>query len=375
MVKNSSRSSGQKREHSPGNPNPSKKPREASPASTLNSQLNESSEIENKPAGRTAEGSHEKRSSPPLAGSSAKTGSPYVWSDIRLQSFTKKTDHSSNSVVNANPYQDVIDNLIQLTRVNDYLKSRDIPERVLTVDVAALYRNNLPVISRIMQIAFAPSKDFLVNLALIDPGEFSLHGERIVHGSLVSQSFFMIGSVVYSDLFGLTTSKQICIQPLHCLWPHMAAAIGRIFGIGAKRVLMNNGFRRGLSFTSWFKNYESKAPAPFVPVNGKQHGPSVRPRDEPVPVFDCRARFKLSAYHLSPPIKVDPENGSIVLVIFTVVLRLADPPNDSDGEKPETPLLTYLTPLEPIGIVGTNTDENVFAVKYDEQDDPAEKLY
>ncbi|KAK0431282.1 hypothetical protein EV421DRAFT_1743266 [Armillaria borealis] len=124
----------------------------------------------------------------------------------------------------------------------------------------------------------------------------------------------------------------------------------------------------------------------------KKSSLAIHPRDEPVPVFDCRARFKLSAYHLSPANKVDPENGSIVLVIFTVgrykelsysvasynvqvVLRLADPPKDFDGEKPETPLPTYLTPLEPIGILGTNADENVFAVKYDEQDDPAEKLY
>lgn len=225
----------------------------------------------------------------------------------------------------------------------------------------------------------------------------------------------------------------------------MAAAIGQIFGIGAKQVLMNNGFWRGLSFMSWFKNNECECNAEVycIPLTRLQlrHQPHLslsmennmdrvrRPpvfmnknqldeifpsclsswqarwvftvwvtdmktdiRSNIVPVFDCWARFKLSVYHLSPPIKVDPENGSIVLVIFTVgqykelsysvasynvqvVLRLADPPNDSDGEKPETPLPTYLTPLEPIGIVGTNTDENVFTVKYDKQDDPTEKLY
>lgn len=105
---------------------------------------NESSEIKNKPAGQSSEGNT-------LAGSSAKTDSPYVWSDIQLQSFTEKTVHSSNSVVNANPYQDVIDNLIQLTRVNDYLKSRDILERVPTVDITALYRNNLPIIRYLIE--------------------------------------------------------------------------------------------------------------------------------------------------------------------------------------------------------------------------------
>ncbi len=111
-----------------------------------------------------------------------------------------------------------------------------------------------------------------------------------------------------------------------------------------------------------------------------------------VPVFDCRGSFKLSSYHAKPPIKVDPEDGSIVLVIFKirrykeisysvasynvqVVLHLADPPTDSDGEKPSTPLPTYLHDLKPIGVIGSDDGEDLFAVNENTEDDPAENVY
>ncbi|SJL16366.1 uncharacterized protein ARMOST_19888 [Armillaria ostoyae] len=431
MARSSGRSGALKREHSPEIPSPVKKTRETSPTSTLNSQPEETLAMRNQLSEHPSKGSHVIASTvnvvPPTIKGKALEG-PVVLDEntVYLEDIdpsmpkssprkdsvpasaqaspTKNLESEAGSSAkavpppasgpNANPYQDVAESLVQLTRVNDYIKSRDIPKRVPTVDVAALYRNNWPVIRRIMHIAFAPSKNYLVNLALVDPADFSMHSDRVIRTTIMSQSFSMIGSVVYSDLFGLTTSKQLCIQPLHFLWPRTAAAIGQIFSVGAKRILMNNGYRRGLSFTSWFRNNESKAPdpGPYVPVTGKRHSLSIRPRDQPVPVFDCRAPFKLSAYHLCPADKVDPENGSIVLVIFTlgqykklnynvasyniqVVLRLANPPSGTDGEKPETPLPTYLTPLEPIGISGDHEDENVFATKDDENDDAAERVY
>ncbi len=111
--------------------------------------------------------------------------------------------------------------------------------------------------SRIMRIAFAPSKDYLINIVLSDPKELTLHSEHIVRTSISSQSFFIIGSVVYSDLFGQNTSKQICIQPLHFLWPRIAAAVARVFGIAPNRAFMNNGYKGRLSFSSWLKSGDS----------------------------------------------------------------------------------------------------------------------
>ncbi|KAK0479749.1 hypothetical protein IW261DRAFT_1564404 [Armillaria novae-zelandiae] len=362
MTKSGNRTTASKREHSPVVANPAKKARTASPASTLNSQPDEGKEIND---------SHD--------------------NEFGSQNTATLT-RSTPTDLNTNPYRDVANNLVQLTRVNDYLKSRDIPEQVPTVDIAAMYRNNYPIIStsRVMHIAFAPSKDCLTNLALIDPDDYSVHSERVVRATVVPRSFFMLGSVVYSDLFGLSTAKQICIQPLHFLWPRTAAAIGHVFEVGPKKVLMNNGYRRGLSFTSWLKSSETSTATPDIPVNGKRHGPAIRPRDQPVPVFDCRGPFKLSSYHTCPADNVDPENGSIVLIIFTlgrykelgynvvsynvqVVLRLADTPSDDDGKKPVVPLPAYLTSLEPVGVIGVSETENVFID--DGEDDSTENVY
>ncbi|KAK0219148.1 hypothetical protein IW262DRAFT_1298234 [Armillaria fumosa] len=229
-----------------------------------------------------------------------------VSADAELNSLAERGSTNPN----ANPYEAIANSLIRLTPVNDYIKSRDIPERVLTINVATLYRNNFPVISC--------SAEFL-------------------HAQLSS------------------------------------AAIGQIFEVGIKKVLMSNGYCRGLSFSSWLKT-----------------GDCIRPRDEPVPVFDCRGPFKLSSYHTCPASKVDPENGSIVLMIFTlnryrelsynitsyniqVVLQLADLPSDEDGEKPATPLPAYLMSLEPVGVTGIVDTKNVFAVQ--EDDDTAEKFF
>ncbi|KAK0470898.1 hypothetical protein IW261DRAFT_1572585 [Armillaria novae-zelandiae] len=358
MPKTSGHAPTPKRDHSPVVVNPSKKARTASPASTLNSQPDDLLDVEDD-----------------------------VSADAGLKATSVENPASSS---NDNPYTTIANSIIHLTPVNDYIKSRDIPERVPTVNVAKLYRNNYPVISQLMHIAFAPSKDYLMNISLIDPDDFMIHSDCVIRTSLVAQSFFMLGSVVYSDLFGTTTSKQICIQPLHCLWPRTAAAIGHIFGLGIKKVLMNNGFRQGLSFTSWLKSGDFHGSGSTIPVNGKRHGPAIRSRDEPVPIFDCHGPFKLSSYHTCPTSMVDPENGSIVLVIFTlnryrelsynvasynvqVILQLADPPSDNDADKPTTPLPPYLTSMEPIGVKGSVDTENVFALA--EDDDVSEKVY
>ncbi|KAK0471491.1 hypothetical protein IW261DRAFT_1425127 [Armillaria novae-zelandiae] len=279
-----------------------------------------------------------------------------VEDDISADADSKTTsvkNTASNS--NNNPYAVIANSIIHLMPVNDYIKSRDIPERVPTVNVATLYRNNYPVIIRLMHIAFAPSKDNLMNICLVDPDNFTIHSERVIRNSLVAQT----------------------------------AAIGHIFGLGVKKVLMNNGFRRGLSFTSWLKSGDFQGSGSTIPVNGRRHGPAIHSRDEPVPVFDCRGPFKLSSYHTCPASTVDPDNGSIILVIFTlnryrelsynvasynvqVVLRLADPPSDNDAEKPATPLPAYLTSMEPIGVRGLVDTENVFAVA--EEDDTSERL-
>ncbi|KAK0440477.1 uncharacterized protein EV420DRAFT_1485942 [Desarmillaria tabescens] len=214
------------------------------------------------------------------------------------------------STTNANPYQAIVSALIPLGRVKDYIKSKEIPDRVPTVDVAALYRNNLPVIH-----------------------------------------FFIVGSVVYSDLFGLSTSKQICIQPLHFLWPRAAAAIGRIFGVGPNKVLMNNGFKGGLSFTSWLKSGDS------------------------MPVFDCQAPFKLSIYNTCPLNKVDPENGSIVLIIFTLGHYKEILQQNLTGRNPEKPLPMYLSTLDAVGVSGDDDNKNAFVGNASMEDDSEENVY
>ncbi len=106
---------------------------------------------------------------------------------------------------------------------------------------------------RVLLLAFAPSKTNLVNLALSDPSECSVSSDKIIHGLPYPQSFFLIGSVVYSDLFGGDTTKQICIRPLDFLFPRVTAIIGRVFGTAPGGMLFFNGYRGGMSFMSWTK--------------------------------------------------------------------------------------------------------------------------
>ncbi|KAK0505517.1 hypothetical protein EDD18DRAFT_1344332 [Armillaria luteobubalina] len=117
---------------------------------------------------------------------------------------------------------------------------------------------------------------------------------------------------------------------------------------------------------------------------------AIHSHDEPVPVFNCHGPFKLSTYNKCPITKVDPENGSIVLIIFTlsrykelsyniasynirVMLQLTDPSTEDDGKKPNKPLPTYLTPLHPIGITGEENNKDIFVAL--DNNEPAEKEY
>lgn len=45
-----------------------------------------------------------------------------------------------------NPYEHVIAGLTLLPRVKDYLKSKNIPDRVPRINIAALYRGNPPLV-------------------------------------------------------------------------------------------------------------------------------------------------------------------------------------------------------------------------------------
>ncbi|KAK0466115.1 uncharacterized protein EV420DRAFT_1474913 [Desarmillaria tabescens] len=336
--------------------------------------------------GQSQEASHDGDGVPLTDGTSKDaSGEPSV------AEHTAGNNHTHEALVG--PYQCIVNTLVPLPRIQDYIKSREMPERVPTVNIGHLFSSNLPVVQHVIHLAFAPSKENLVNLALIDPMEFALHSERVVHTTLVAQSFFIIGSVVYSDLFNVGNTKQICIQPLHFLWPRVAAVIGRIFDVSPGSVLLNNGFQGGLSFSSWLKGDRNKSSsAKSFPVNRRWHGPTIRPWNEPVPIFDCRSRFKLSTYNTAPKYTEDPENGSIVLIIFTlgrykelsykvasyniqVILKLTNSPTEGDGEPARNPLSANLSALEPIGVCGSDEGADDFIPPENEAVDPAEASY
>ncbi|KAK0431616.1 hypothetical protein EV421DRAFT_1911709 [Armillaria borealis] len=242
--------------------------------------------------------------------------------------------------------------------------------------------NNL---RRVLLLAFALSKSNLVNLALADPSEFSVVSEQLIHGLPYPQSFFLIGSVVYSDLFGEDTTKQICMEPLDLSFPRVAAILGHVFGTAPGGALLFNGYRGGMSFQSWMKS-DSNRNVCSCAVNGKRHGPgtyhsccilnqltssltAIRAWDEPVPVFDCRVGFRLSQYHLNAKCHADPDEGDVILIICTVgryrnlsynvmslnvqvVLKIADSPTVTDRDKPVHPLPSWFYELHSFGVSG-----------------------
>ena len=111
----------------------------------------------------------------------------------------------------------------------------------------------MSVYRRVLLLAFAPSKTNLVNLTLLDPSESSVSSDKIVHGLPYPQSFFLIGSVVYSDLFGSDTTKQICIRPLDFSFPRVTAVVGHVLGIAPGGTLLFNGYQGGMLFRSYMK--------------------------------------------------------------------------------------------------------------------------
>ncbi|SJL14190.1 uncharacterized protein ARMOST_17645 [Armillaria ostoyae] len=270
------------------------------------------------------------------------------------------------------PYDGILNTLIPVPRVRDLLKTNDISDAVPTFDILRRYRNNKEVIKRVLLLAFVPSKSNLVNLALADPSEFSVVSERLVHGLPYPQSFFLIGSVVYSNLFGKDTTKQICMEPLDLSFPHVAAVLGRVFGTAPGGALLFNGYRGGMSFQSWMKS------------------DTIRAWDEPVPVFDCRAGFRLSQYHLNAKCHADPDEGDVVLIICTVgryrnlsynvmslnvqvVLKIANGPTVKDRDKPARPLPYWFYELRSFGVSG---EEPAAVVDEGEVEyDPEEVVY
>ncbi|SJL12737.1 uncharacterized protein ARMOST_16168 [Armillaria ostoyae] len=208
-----------------------------------------------------------------------------------------RTAHGGFSDDKKNPYEGILRVLIPVPRIRDLLKAKDIADPVPTFNLVRYYRNNRAVIKRVLLLAFAPSKTNLMNLALSDPTECSVSSDKIVHGLPYAQSFFLIGSVVYSDLFGGDTTKQICMRPLDFSFPRVTAVVGRVFGT---------------------------APG----------------------------GFKLSQYHLAPKCFENPEEGDLVLIICTVVLKIADGPTSMDGGKPTRALPAYFGELHGFGVSG-----------------------
>ncbi|KIY68584.1 hypothetical protein CYLTODRAFT_443215 [Cylindrobasidium torrendii FP15055 ss-10] len=53
-------------------------------------------------------------------------------------------------------------------------------------------------------------------------------------------------------------------------------------------------------------------------MDGRKHGPSPRPRDEPIPVFTATKSFDPSMYHKYPTLKGCLHTGDYIYVCFSV---------------------------------------------------------
>ncbi|KAK0432386.1 hypothetical protein EV421DRAFT_1742354 [Armillaria borealis] len=176
----------------------------------------------------------------------------------------------------------IMDAVVPLSRVKDLLWNRDGEERVKTVELVGHLSTKPALLKHLLYISFHPSKPNLHNLALADLSQFKFYQGCISNGSGAAQSFFLIGQVMYSDLFDEDNSKQICIKPLYSHWARSAAVIGS----------------------------DDATTSRLVPINGRKH--------RPVPVFDCKGSFQLTKYHKTTPLEEDPEIGSFVAIIFTI---------------------------------------------------------
>ncbi|KAK0496952.1 hypothetical protein EDD18DRAFT_1352807 [Armillaria luteobubalina] len=232
-------------------------------------------------------------------------------------------DPSSNKLDNAgavstssvNPFDSVLAAITVLLHMKDLFCNREMEERVNTVDLVRHLSSKPSLLSRLMHIAFHPSKPNLNNLALIDPSQFRFSQGHIVMGTSPTQSFFLVGQVAHSNLFTSNASKQICVKPLYTHWARTASAIAKILGVNAGAPLVFASYCGGISMSSYMKTSAEPSPS-AIPVNGKKHGPAIRPWNENVPVFDCRSSFQLTKYHKCPLDSEDPAVGSFVALIF-----------------------------------------------------------
>ncbi|PBK58942.1 hypothetical protein ARMSODRAFT_983454 [Armillaria solidipes] len=214
----------------------------------------------------------------------------------------------------------IMDAVAPLARVRDLLRNRDGEERVKTIKLVGQLSTKPVLLKHLLYIAFHPSKPNLHNLALADPSQFKFYQGRIANGSGAVQSFFLVGQVVYSELFNEDNSKQICVKPLYSHWARSAVVIGKIMGLKSNESVTFSSYHGGVSMTTYMKKSISTGDDSTlhpVPVNGKKHGPAMERKRLIVPVFDCKGTFQLTKYHKMLPVSEDPEVGSFVTVIFT----------------------------------------------------------
>ncbi|SJL17397.1 uncharacterized protein ARMOST_20947 [Armillaria ostoyae] len=280
-----------------------------------------------------------------------------------------------------NPFDGIMSAVSVLPRVKDLLRNHEMEERVKTIELVDHLSSKPILLTHLLHLAFHLSKPNLSNLALVDPSQFCFNQGRIVMGSGPMQSFFLVRQVVHSDLFSADSTKQICIKPLYTHWARAAAVVGKIIGVKAGCSIVFSSFRGGVSLSSYMKKLSDPTPS-TVPVNGKKHGPAVRPWNESMPVFDCHGSFQLTKYHKCPPDSEDPKINSFVVVIFTigrfkdgddyvvslniqVVLRVGDAKDDfaEEGSVPK-----HIRSLRQFGVEGTIADMEVLIAAADDSD-------
>ncbi|KAF9010931.1 hypothetical protein BDZ89DRAFT_1047493 [Hymenopellis radicata] len=237
---------------------------------------------------------------------------------------------------------------------------------------------------KILRVLFLKSKDTLYNLALADPSEFKCHPDfqtiQRVNGRY-AQSFFIVGTVTFSELTSGRRGRQICVSPALGFWQRAACVLYSICGYTSRAIRFGT-YKDGVNFSSKLKfetpqssegDSEPEAPPKATgssawrpALNGHTHGPAPRPWDENVPTFDATQKFKRD-YTSLPRITTELAVGDVVFVIFTakmlgedkkimmnvqVVLKLLDASTSEDRETPPNPLPQYLRSLDDFGLEG-----------------------
>ncbi|PBK82436.1 hypothetical protein ARMGADRAFT_1038596 [Armillaria gallica] len=88
-----------------------------------------------------------------------------------------------------------------------------------------------------------------------------------------------------------------------------------------------------------------------IPMNGLMHGPSVRPWDSKVPIFDNVQPFRLTEYTKLMSHFEELNEGDFALIVFTVS-RLSEF-NEDDADKADYPLLVHLVDETALGVDNT----------------------